>query len=103
MPNELPIPRAPRIVQPRSLAPTDILAAIVQTQKNAYEDLIVRPLQALGLRPPELVPTPEMMLQTMVRGQGEARIPSKRGEIEVTETPVRVEKPARGVATRGTL
>jgi len=62
MPNQL-IPRAPRIVMPRSFALSDILSAVVQTQKNAYDDLIVRPLQALGIKVPAPPPSPEMVLQ----------------------------------------
>jgi len=93
MANQLPIPRAPRIVAPKSLAPTDILSAVVQTQKSMYEDLIVRPLQAIGMKAPEQPPTPEMMLQQvapqiekaakqmappLTQGIGES---SKRGEL----------------------
>jgi len=108
MPNQL-VPRAPRIVTPRSFAPTDILSAIVQTQKNAYEDLIVRPLQALGVKAPEQPPTPEMLLQRvapqiekMARGEAEQGSSPKRGELP-SETPVVEQRQIRVTASRGSL
>ncbi|RLC73314.1 MAG: hypothetical protein DRI26_01105 [Chloroflexi bacterium] len=114
MPNEL-VPRAPRIVTPRSFAPTDILSAIVQTQRNAYEDLVIRPLQALGIRAPEQPPTPEMLLQgvtleieRMARQQGGSRAGMSLSETGAS--PKRGELPpetqrgrTRGAATRGSL
>jgi len=109
MANQLPIPRAPRIVTPRSFAPTDILSAVVQTQKNMYEDLIVKPLQAIGIKAPEQPPSPEMMLQQVapqVEKAAKQIIPplgqesTKRGDLGV-EKPV-AEKQVRKMA-RGSL
>jgi len=96
MPNEIPVPRAPRLVVPKSFAPEHILAAIVQTQKNAYEDLVVRPLRALGVTPPPPVETPEMMLERMVKPGGQG----SRGQLG--EVPPRV-TPTVGEVGRGSL
>jgi len=106
MPNQLPIPRAPRIVTPRSFAPTDILSAIVQTQKNMYEDLVVRPLQAIGIKAPEQPPTPEMMLQQVapqVEKVAKGMVPSVgQGSSTRGELPKEPEKPVER-ARRGSL
>lgn len=85
---KLPTLKAPTFVTPKSMAPTDVLSAVTQTQANAFNDLVKSPMMDLGLTPLQQLPTPEMMLLQMV--QPKAKQPQPAAKTTTTTATGRV-------------
>ncbi len=102
-------PRQPRFVTPRSPAPWDVVAALGEMEKDAYNALIKEPAEAAGIPLPPEVPGPAAIssmvvgpLQQVFGGLTQGNLGgglTKRGTItEDTRPPA-----LAGAARRGSL
>ena len=67
--------RMPKVTMPKTLAPNDVLSAVVETEKDAYKVFIKEPIEAMGITPPPEFPTPAAVAQQITGALPEMKHP----------------------------
>ena len=67
--------RLPRIAKPKTMAPDDVLSAVVETEKDAYRAFVKEPAEAMGITPPPEFPTPAAVAQQITGALPEMKHP----------------------------
>lgn len=67
--------RMPKVVTPKSMAPNDVLTAVVETEKDVYQAFVKGPAEAMGMAPPPEFPTPAVIAQQITGALPEMELP----------------------------